>query len=474
MLGSMNFQNMLETSVAQNNSLVCVGLDSEVAKLPAKFRKAKEPQFEFNKAIIDATADLVCAYKPNSAFYEAEGAVGIEQLRKTVEYIHDKYPNIPVILDAKRADIGNTNQGYTQFIFEYLGIDAVTVHPYLGQEAIQPFLDYKDKGIIVLCRTSNDGAGEFQDLESDGQKLYQKVAHAVRDRWNKNNNCLLVVGATYPEEMKEIRAMMGDNTTFLVPGVGAQGGDVEKMVRAGVNAYGDGIIVNSARGIIFASGGDDFANAARAETEKLRDEINKYRHTELVLDLHRNGIVKFGEFTFKSGIVSPMYIDLRMLVSNPSTMKRVAKAYTGLLKNLKYDRMAAVPYAAMPIVAAISAENEQPWIYTRKEAKGYGTNKMIEGEYQEGETIVVVDDLVTNGDSKFEVIAPFEAVGMKVSDCAVLLDYNKGAKAKLAKKGYDLHAVLTVPEVIETLHREKAIDEAKYDEVCEFLDKQVK
>ena len=470
----MNFKTRLNKSVAQNNSLVCVGLDSDLNKLPARFKKSKEPMYEFNKAIVDATADLVCAYKPNSAFYEAEGASGIEQLRKTVAYIHDKYPNVPVILDAKRADIGNTNNGYTKFLFEYLELDAVTVHPYLGGEALEPFLAHKDKGIIVLCKTSNPGSGEFQDLEVDGKKLYQTVATRVRDEWNKNDNCLLVTGATYPEELAEIRQIMGDDYTFLVPGIGAQGGDVEKMVRAGVNAYGDGIIVNSARDIIFASNGDDFAEAARVKTEALRDEINKYRFTDLILELHSNGIVKFGEFTFKSGIVSPMYIDLRLLVANPGTMRKVAKAYTGLLNRIEFDRMAAVPYAAMPIVAAVSAENNEPWIYTRKEAKGYGTNKMIEGEYHEGETIVVVDDLVTNGDSKFEVIAPFEKVGLKVTDTAVLLDYQKGAKAKLAKKGYNLHAVFTVPDVIETLYREEAIDDAMYAKVKDFLSQQVK
>ncbi|MBI2798468.1 orotidine-5'-phosphate decarboxylase [Candidatus Saccharibacteria bacterium] len=470
----MSFKTRLNQSVAKNNSLVCVGLDSEVAKLPAKFQKLKEPQYEFNKAIVDATAGLVCAYKPNSAFYEAEGASGIEQLRKTVAYIHDKYPNVPVILDAKRADIGNTNNGYVKFLFEYLDLDAVTVQPYLGGEALEPFLACKDKGIIVLCKTSNPGSGELQDIDVNGKKVYQIVAETVRDEWDTNKNCLLVTGATYPEELKDIRAIMGDDYTFLVPGIGAQGGDIQAMVRAGVNAYGDGIIVNSARDIIFASNGEDFAKTARAKTDALREEINKYRFTELVMDLHTNGIVKFGEFTFKSGIVSPMYIDLRMLVANPGTMSRVAKAYTGMLNRLKFDRMAAVPYAAMPIVAAISAENGEPWIYTRKEAKGYGTNKMIEGGHQTGETIVVVDDLVTNGDSKFEVIAPFEKAGLKVTDTVVLLDYQKGAKEKLAKKGYALHAALTVPEVIDTLHRENAIDDEMYAKVKDFLAQQVK
>lgn len=469
MLEYMDFKTRLATSVAQNNSLVCVGLDSELSKLPSKFKSSKEPMYEFNCAIIDATANLVCAYKANSAFYEAEGPSGIEQLQKTVAYIHDKYPGIPVILDAKRADIGNTNTGYTKFIFEYLNVDAVTVHPYLGHEAIEPFLEYKDRGIIVLCRTSNSGAAEFQDLEANGQRLYQTVAQNVHDKWNVNNNCLLVVGATYPKEMKEIREMVGDDMTFLVPGVGAQGGDIEATVRAGVNNYGDGMIINSSRGIIFASDGDDFAEAARVETEKLRGEINKYRHTDLVLALHRIGAIKFGEYTLKSGIISPIYLDLRILVSYPDELKQVAKAYSGLLRSVSYDRMAALPYAALPLVAATSSENNQPWIYTRKEAKDYGTKKLIEGEYNPGETIVVVDDMTTNGASKLEVIAPFEKEGLKVKDVVVLLDRQQGASKILSKKGYKLHAVLTFDVVLDTLLREGMIDQAMCDSVKSFL-----
>lgn len=465
----MNFQTQLSSAIAKNNSLVCVGLDSEVAKLPIKFSKLKEPMYEFNKAIIDVTSEYVCAYKPNTAFYEAEGASGIEQLRKTIAYIHDKYPNIPVILDAKRADIGNTNSGYAKFCFEYLNADAVTLHPYLGREAVEPFLDYEDKGIIILCKTSNLGAGEFQDLELAGKKLYQIVAQNVSEDWNYNNNCMLVVGATYPEELGEIRQIVGDDMTILVPGVGAQGGNIEALLRNGISAYGDGIIVNSSRDIIFASGENDFAEVAAAKSSELRDTVNKFRFTELVLSLQRVGAIKFGEFTLKSGIVSPIYLDLRVLVAYPDVMKQVAKAYTGLLRSLTYDRMAAVPYAALPLVAATSTENNQPWIYTRKESKDYGTKKMIEGEYRAGETIVVVDDMTTNGASKLEVIAPFEKEGLVVKDVVVLLDRQQGAGKILAKKGYNLHAVLTFDVVLDTLLSEKIIDEQMHSIVTEFL-----
>ncbi len=273
----MTFLEKLDGMVTKNNSLLCVGIDSDFEKLPPKVRKKSKPQLEFNKAIVDATADLVCCYKANSAFYEALGGEGLEQLRDTVVYIHKKYPHIPVLLDAKRADIGNTNDGYVSYIFDYLGIDAVTLHPYLGGEALQPFLDLKDKGLIILCRTSNPGAGELQDLMVHGKPLYQHVAKTVAKKWDKNKNCLLVVGATYPKEMKTIRKIVGPNMVFLVPGAGVQGGDVASTVRNGLGANNRGLIIHSARSIIFASDGPDFARVARQEAILLRDEINKYR-----------------------------------------------------------------------------------------------------------------------------------------------------------------------------------------------------
>lgn len=255
---------------------MCVGLDSDWEKLPEIVKKEEYPQFAFNKAIIDATHDLVSAYKPNSAFYEYLGSEGVRQLKLTCDYVNETYPEIPIVLDAKRADIGSTNKGYVSYAFDYLRVDAITLHPYLGKEALQPFFDRKDKGLIILCRTSNPGAGEFQDLETVGEPLYIKVAKQVVTEWNTNRNCLMVIGATYPKELAVVRKIAGE-MTFLVPGIGAQGGDIEKTVKAGLNSKKAGMIINSSRGIIFASSGSDFAEKARKETEKLRKRINTYR-----------------------------------------------------------------------------------------------------------------------------------------------------------------------------------------------------
>ena len=273
----MDFKRKLSASWAKNNSLLCVGLDPNMDMLPAHLRDSQTPFFDFNKAIIDATAGLVCAFKPNSAFYESRGAAGIEELKQTCDYIRQSYADIPVILDFKRGDIGNTNNHYTKFAFDYLQVDAVTVQPYQGRQAVQPFLDCKDKGIMVLCRTSNVGSDEFQDMLVDGRKLYLHVAEHVRDERNTNDNCQLVVGATYPKELAEIRALVGDNMVFLVPGFGAQGGETEATVKAGINSARRGLIINSSRDIIYASGGEDFAEAARQKAQAARDEINTYK-----------------------------------------------------------------------------------------------------------------------------------------------------------------------------------------------------
>src|SRR3989344_2941863 len=260
-MAERNFREMLEAQWEQGKFL-CVGLDSDYEKLPevVKGDSVRESIVAFNRSLVDATKAHVCAYKPNSAFYEAYGDQGVAALRETISYIRDSAPEVPVVLDAKRADIGNTNEGYAVAVFDHLRADAVTVHPYLGGEALSPFLQRKEKGIFILCRTSNSGAGEFQDLEVQGTSLYKVVARRTMEAWNGNENCGVVVGATYPEELREVRAIVGD-MPILIPGVGVQGGDLIKTIHAGKDSCGRGMIICASRAVIFASSGEDFAEA---------------------------------------------------------------------------------------------------------------------------------------------------------------------------------------------------------------------
>jgi len=267
----VNFTEKLASATQTNNSLLCVGLDTNPELMPAK-----TSVLEFNKAIIDATADLVCAYKLNLAFYEALGNEGLAALSRTVKYIPDA---IPVIGDAKRGDIGNTARAYARAILENLGFDATTVNPYMGFDSVEPFLQYRDKGIFILCRTSNAGAGDFQDLLCQWQGGYQPLFEIVAQKaslWNAHGNIGLVVGATYPEELKLLRQQHPD-MPLLIPGIGAQGGDLALAVRYGADDKGEGAIINSSRQIIYAARDENFAPAARRAALEMRQQINAHR-----------------------------------------------------------------------------------------------------------------------------------------------------------------------------------------------------
>jgi orotidine-5'-phosphate decarboxylase len=270
----MSFLSAIDASARRNESLLCVGLDPEPSRLPAARREHPDAIFEFCRAIVDATADLVCCFKPQIAHFAAQRAEGA--LERLIAHIHDAHPGVPVILDAKRGDIGSTAQHYATEAFERYRADAVTANPYLGRDAVQPFLDRADRGVILLCRTSNPGARDLQDLDVGGRPLYQHVARLVAREWNAKGNCALVVGATYPTELAAVRALVGD-LPILVPGVGAQGGDVEAVIRNGRNSQGAGLIISSSRAILYASDGIEFADAARAQAQRLRDEINRWR-----------------------------------------------------------------------------------------------------------------------------------------------------------------------------------------------------
>lgn len=264
----------LRAAKEAEGKFLCIGLDTDFEKLPEHLRDrgVREAYSIFNRAIIEATKNIAGSYKPNTAFYEAHGDEGASALRETVEYIHEQAPTVPIILDAKRADIGNTNAGYVTASFDHMRADAVTVHPYLGSEALAPFLERKEKGIFILCRTSNSGAGELQDMQIDGEPLYVHVARLVSREWNTHGNCGLVVGATYPKEIEAVREV-APTLPLLIPGVGAQGGDLGTAVRAARSAQGGGFIISTSRSVLYASSGEDFAEAARTEAQKLDEAI---------------------------------------------------------------------------------------------------------------------------------------------------------------------------------------------------------
>jgi len=263
----MKFTDKLLNASRKNKSWLCIGLDPDPELMP------RVDVLQFNKAIIEATSDLVCAYKPNLAFYEALGAEGLTILEKTVKHIPG---DIPVIGDAKRGDIGNTARAYAKALFSVLGFDAATVNPYLGFDSIEPFINYQDKGVFILCRTSNRGASDFQNLCTNGLPLYEAVAQKAQE-WNIHGNIGLVVGATYPEDLKRVRSICPE-MCLLIPGIGAQGGDLASAVGYGVDAHGEKAIINVSRQILYASKERDFAQAARNVAEKIRNQINDYRN----------------------------------------------------------------------------------------------------------------------------------------------------------------------------------------------------
>ena len=270
----MHFMTALRAAWQAHDSLLCVGLDPDPARFPPSLRDAPDGILRFCTAIVDATADLVCCFKPQIAYFASCRAEG--QLEALIDHIHARHPGLPVILDAKRGDIGSTATHYAREAFERYGADAVTVNPYMGRDSVEPYLEWDDKGVILLCRTSNPGGADLQALDVGGEALFERVARLASTEWNGNGNCALVVGATWPRELARVRAL-APSIPLLVPGIGAQGGDIDATVAAGAAADGCGLMLNSSRAILYASSGEDFAAAARAAAEATRDAIHRAR-----------------------------------------------------------------------------------------------------------------------------------------------------------------------------------------------------
>ena len=453
-----SFFSFLERRVQDCSSLLCVGLDPHRADLP-------EPTIGAARShclrLIETTARYAAAFKPNAGFFEAFGPEGWALLREVIQAVQAQSvrlgSHIPVILDAKRGDIASTAQAYAHSAFRDLGADAITLSPYLGRDSLEPFLADREKGAFLLCKTSNPGSDDLQSILVEGQdRLFERVARLAVE-WNTRNNLGLVVGATDPAALAAARSA-APGLWFLVPGVGTQGGDLEAALAAGLRSDGKGVLVNVSRAI---AGADDPGKAAA----EMRDAILSAGHApgpsvpsserlpreraDLADALLDTGCVRFGSFTLKSGAPSPIYFDLRLLASHPRLLADVARAYARLLAGLTFDRLGALPYAALPIGTAVALQTGRPMIYPRREVKEYGTRAAVEGEFTAGETVVLLDDLATTGGSKFEAIERLQAAGLAVHDVVVLIDRQGGASRDLAAAGVRLHAVFSMTELLD-------------------------
>lgn len=445
----MGFFTTLEARARAIDSLLCVGLDPHVEQLSEPTAAAAR---DFCLALVEQTHSVAAAYKPNAAFFERFGADGVAALAEVIAAIPDE---IPVLLDAKRGDISSTARAYADAVFDAMGAHAVTLNAYLGYDAVEPFVQNPDRGVFVLCKTSNPGSSDLQDLEvAPGSTLYEHVATLCED-WNDNDNIGVVVGATHADALARVRAA-APNLWILAPGVGAQGGDLFAALASGLRADGMGMLVPVSRGISKAADPGAAARALREQINEARsvvhvdgDAVSTDPATDLVEALLDIECVKFGEFTLKSGKTSPIYIDLRRLICSPAVLAQVAEAYVDLLDELEFDHVAALPYAALPIGTAVALAGDWSMVYPRKEAKEYGTKVAVEGVFRAGETAVVVDDLATTGGSKFEAFERLEAVGLGVRDVVVLIDRESGATQSLAEAGYRMHALLTLTRLLD-------------------------
>ncbi len=468
----MNFFDKLNAAIANNQSLLFVGLDPNIEMMPKSGNQDVIAGLsDWLQLIIAQTADLVCAYKPTLGFYEALGARGLELLENTLQAIPC---HIPVILDAKHSDL-NTSSIFAKTVFTQWGVDSITLSPYVGQDHIAPFLVYSGKAVFILSCTSNFGARALQQYPSSDAPLYLQVVRAAQT-WGTLEQVGLEVGTTSPEVLAKIRAIAPERV-ILARSIWAEGGNLNNILTAGLNSNGDGLLIPVPQDMLAMR--PEAINSLRLEVNQAREQVisnasscsiwlpdvcllNQHRYFDLILQLYDLGCIMFGDFVQASGATFPYYVDLRKIISNPQVFSLILTAYADILKTLQFDRIAGIPYGSLPTATGLSMRLSYPMIFPRKEVKAHGTRKVIEGNFCPGETVVVVDDILISGKSAIEGAQKLESAGLKVNDIVVFMDHEQGVKDRLKSHGYCAHAVLTISEITKTLYEAGRIDEEKY------------
>lgn len=468
----MDFITKLSKAIERNNSLLCVGLDPSEKVLPPG-DDVFAALLNWAKELIEQTKDLVCCYKPNMAFFEQFGPKGVRALYEIIPMIPE---DIPLLLDAKRGDIGSTAEAYAKACYQWFKADAVTLSPYLGQDSIKPFVADPEKAVFLLCQTSNPSANEIQG--HGHPQLYLHVAE-VSQTWGREGQIGLVVGATKPEALGEVRKI-NSQAWILAPGVGAQGGDLREALTAGLRSDGLGMIIPVSRSVMNADDPRAAAMALRDEINQIRTEIQSYsaqkpsesadsKFRTLIEGLFDVGCVKFGSFTLASGKQSPVYLDLRRLVSFPEVLDLAVEAYIDTLVKLDYDFLAGVPYAALPIASIAASKLRQAMVYPRKEAKQHGTAQLVEGVFEQGQRAILVEDVITSGGSLLTARDALQGVGLVADLAVVLVDREQGGVEALAGQGMMVHPVLRFSQILAVLFEEGKIDNQTYQMVNDYL-----
>lgn len=473
----MNFTHKLNQAIATSNSLLIVGLDPNPEMMPEKYLREEENLLENLEAwllwVIESTQDLVCAYKPTLGFYDALGIAGLELLAKILAAIPT---HIPVILDAKHSDL-NTSSVFARTIFEQWQVDAVTLTPFAGQDHAAPFLVYSDKAVFILAHTSNPQAEVLQRFPNLEQPFYLEVVKQAQS-WATPEQLYLEVGTTNREILTKIRAIAPERT-ILLRSLWSKQNNLESLINTGLNSMGAGLLIPIPQDFLAQTDLSDKVNDLRQKINLFRDAkqnqaacceiwtpdvclLTSHPYQSLILELFDIGCLLFGEYVQASGATFSYYIDLRKIISNPHIFNQVLDAYGDIVQQLEFDRIAGIPYGALPTATGLALNLQRPMIFPRKEVKAHGTRRLIEGNFHPGEKVVVIDDILISGNSVMEGAAKLQSAGLKVEDIVVFIDHEGGVKKRLANNGYQAYSVLSISEITETLYEAGRINQEQY------------